>query len=134
MLALAAFVAVAGRRIARTAGPEEAPDEEQAAGPGRAVQDFYRHLNDGNYPQAQAMYDSEALDTIGDPDVMGEGGFEAWALAETHNGTVRRVDIVSADELPNAATVRYKVFFEDGSAADKQVTLVSKTASGGWDW
>ena len=89
-------------------------------GPGQVVQDFYKHLNDGDYDDAMSMYSAETREVLAAPD----SGFAEWAKSETKSGKVDAVEVVSQEDVSDeAATVRYEVVYEDGSKATRSVSL-----------
>lgn len=96
--------------------------------PGNVVQTFYEHLNDGSYGDAKALYNQEALAIVDDPDFGSEAQYREWALDETKQGTVTRVEIVdtTVDESGTAATVAYEVVYSDGSTKSAEIPLTQE--------
>ena len=99
----------------------------KAAGPGQAVQDFYRHLNDGNYDDAMTLYSAEARDVLAAPD----SGFADWAKTETKSGKIDGVEVVAEKEVgEQTATVTYEIVYTDGSKVARTVSVTLE--DGAW--
>lgn len=102
-----------------------APGEEQG-GPGQAVQQFYRHLNDGAYVEAKGLYNAEALAVLDDPNVSSEESFRAWAQQETKSGIISKVTIVKASVEETTADVEFEIVYDDGTRLKRSVTLTQE--------
>jgi hypothetical protein len=94
-----------------------------ASGPGQAVQDFYRHLNDENYHGAMSLYNAEAKQVLQDPDSASQEAFAEWARLETKNGRVDEVKLLEEQVEEASATIEYEVLYRDGTRARHSVTL-----------
>lgn len=101
----------------------EKPPEKSAEAPEKAVELFYRQLNEGDYAGAMTLYNSEALQAIEDPQGADDAGFAAWAESETHGGRVQQVKITRTDVGPTSATVEYEVVYSDGASKHSKVAL-----------
>jgi hypothetical protein len=112
------FVLVAGTIPA--CGPSQ-DGQIEAGGPGGAVQSFYRHLNDGAYPEAKALYTVEAREALDDPEVFG-----SWAEQATRKGTISKIEIVDSTVEETSATVEFEIVFDDGSKEPHTVELVDE--------
>ena len=95
--------------------------------PGAAVQDFYRHLGDGAYEAAQAMYSAEAREIVADPEM-----FRSWAEQATHQDSIAQVSILDSSIAENQtdASVDFEIAFKDGSTEAYSVQLVDE--AGEW--
>ena len=104
-----------------------ANDQAEEGTPAAAVQEFYRHLDQGQYDSAQAMYSAEARDIVADPEM-----FRSWADQATRQRSIDRVSIVDStvDESQTSATVDFEIAFEDGSSEAYSVDLVDE--GGAW--
>jgi len=109
--------------------PACGPGAEES-GPGGAVQRFYRHLNDGDYATAKALYNAETRKMLDDPDLSSEEGFREWAAQQTRDGSISRVEILSAEIAGDEARVEFEIRFRDGSTQAGQVT--AKLEDGEW--
>jgi len=109
------------------AGCSSAPP---AAGPGDAVELFYQHLNDGNYGGAKALYSSQALTILDDPDAADDAGFAEWAKLETKEGQIESVNVVSEATEEEVSALDYEIVYADGSRAQRKVTMVRE--NGEW--
>jgi hypothetical protein len=109
------------------AGCSSEPPEE---GPGDAVELFYRHLNEGNYGGAKALYSSQARSILEDPDSADDAGFAEWAKLETKEGQIESVNVVSESEEEDAAALDYEIVYTDGSRVQRKVTMVRENG----DW
>jgi hypothetical protein len=93
-------------------------------GPGQSIEQFYRHLNEGNYREAMALYSFEARQVLEDPDTASDAGFAEWAKVETKDGKVDEVRVVQQQDSDDSnATVEYKIIYRDGSSVDRRVTM-----------
>jgi hypothetical protein len=99
---------------------------QQAAGPERSVEEFYQHLNAGNYSGAKRLYDAHTLGMIEDPQNAGEEGFAKWAQLETRQGTIDHVRVVNSEVREPGATVDYEVVYRDGSTRRATVRLTQE--------
>lgn len=95
--------------------------------PGAAVQEFYRHLGDGSYEVAQAMYSADAREIVADPEM-----FRSWAEQATHQNSIEKVSILDSNvaEDQTHASVDFEIAFRDGSAEAYSVQLVDE--AGEW--
>ena len=95
--------------------------------PGAAVQGFYRHLGNGTYEAAQAMYSAEAREIVADPEM-----FRAWAKQATREGSIDEVSILESTVAENQtdAWVDFEIAFADGSTEVYSVQLVDE----GGEW
>lgn len=98
----------------------------QPPGPEQSVEQFYRHLNDGNYTEAMSLYNAKTLDVLEDPQNTNDGGFAQWAQLETKQGTVDHVRVLNAHVQDTAATVDYEVIYRDGSTKRASVELTQE--------
>jgi len=101
-------------------GPSQ-EGETEAGGPGGAVQSFYRHLNDGDYPEAKVLYTSEARQALDDPEMFG-----SWAEQATRKGTISKIEIINSTVEETSATVEFEIVFDDGSKEPHTVELVDE--------
>ena len=99
-------------------------------GPEQAIQEFYQHLNAGDYPQAMSQYNSEARGIFEDPATVGESVFDEWARIETKDGKVDRVQVVQQEASDDRATVEFQIVYTDGTRVSRRVTLTHE--SGEW--
>ena len=99
-------------------------------GPVAALQEFYGHLNDGDYPEAMQLYDDKSRQVLLDPNTGSKEAFSIWALGETKNGSVDKVRVVKQEAGDKNATLDYEVVYSDGSTAKHTVTLTLE--SGAW--
>lgn len=106
------------------AGCSGGSSEEE--GPGGAVQQFYRHLNDGDYAAAKAMYSAEVLAVLDDPEVSSEEGFRSWARTETKEGSVSAVDILGEEAAEEEVRIEYRVDYRDGTSKTGSVTVTQR--------
>ena len=118
---------LAAHRIQRHACSSSSSD----SGPQATVQEFYRHINGGDYASAMTLYSASALELWDDPSIPADSNFEAWAKVETKKGTVDRVEIVEEmiGEGEATAKVSFQVRYADGSAASHTVELVREDGS-----
>jgi hypothetical protein len=108
-----------------------ASSEQGAGEAAQAVQDFYEHLNDGDYDAARALYNAEARDVLLDPNTASEDAYSAWAKLETKEGKIDRVEIVGEEEIPEQGTkVQYRVVYSDGSSVERSVPVTLE--QGAW--
>ena len=91
--------------------------------PGLAVQDFYRHLNEGDYAGAMAMYTDDALRTLEDAGPEDRTDFALWAEAETKHSSIARVKLLASRAETDRAHVEYEIHYADGSSAHRTVEL-----------
>ena len=103
---------------------------EQEPGPADAVEAFYEHLNDGDYSQAMALYNTEARKVLEDPDSASAEGFATWAKGETKDGTIDHVEVTDERKADESVTVEYQVRYTDGTRALHTVTLTLE--DGAW--
>lgn len=101
-------------------GPSQ-EGETDAGGPGGTVQSFYRHLNDGAYPEAKALYTAEARQALDDPEM-----FSSWAKQATREGTISKIEIVDSKVEETSAKVEFEIVFDDGSKEPHTVELVDE--------
>jgi len=101
--------------------PGGAPD-----GPGQAVQQFYRHLNDEAYNDARRLYNAEALAVVGNPEVTSDAAFGSWAQAETKSGIISEVEIVASTVDESTASVEFEIVYDDGSREKRSVELTQE--------
>jgi hypothetical protein len=99
-------------------------------GPAQAVEQFYGHLNDGDYRRAMALYSAEARAALDDPDSASAEGFADWAKLETKDGKVDRVQVTQEQADEASATVEFSVVYKDGTSASHTVTLTFE--DGAW--
>ena len=99
------------------------PDD---GGPQGTVQDFYRHINEGDYANAMTLYSAEALDLWEDSGDAAESGFADWAKGVTRSGSVDRVEIVEETLTEQTANVSFEVRYTDGSTSSHSVELVQE--------
>ena len=99
-------------------------------GPEMAIQEFYGHLNDGDYTQAMALYNSDARGTFEDPEAVGDSMFDEWARTETKHGKVDRVRVVEEQATEYQASVQFEIVYTDGTRASRSVTVLQE--SGAW--
>lgn len=92
-------------------------------GPGEAVRQFYMHLNEGDYSSAMALYSSEATEVLEDPSLSSETVFAEWADAETRQGRIDGVKLITEDRDAETATIEFEVLYTDGSSKTSRVTL-----------
>jgi len=113
--------------VALSSGGCSTTDEAEEGTPGAAVQTFYRHLGDGAYDDAQAMYSAEAREIVADPEM-----FRSWAEQATHQGSIDKVVIIdsSVAETEATAAVEFELGFKDGSSEAYSVELVDE----GGEW
>jgi hypothetical protein len=99
---------------------------------GRTVQEFYGHLNTGNHDAAMELYSSDAQQMLLGDDGQLDEDFLGWVEAETRQGAVQDVEIVSeeVDEAAGAATVRFVVNYTDGVPGRRSVSLSEE--DGAW--
>lgn len=97
--------------------------------PGSAVEQFYRHLNAGEYSKAKELYDAESRQLVDGQLMALGGGFSNWADTETRKGTIEKVTIVNSQVRGEGATVDYAIVYKDGSTVSKTVSL---TKEGGY--
>lgn len=93
------------------------------SGPTEAVEQFYRHLNAGNFGKAKALYSAEARSTLADPDSASDEGFAQWAGIETKDGKVDEVRVTQEDTQETQAVVEYEIVYKDGTRATRSVKL-----------
>ena len=99
-------------------------------GPEQAIQEFYRHLNEGDYTQAMSQYNGEARGIFADPEAAGESVFDEWARIETKDGKVDRVQVVQQEASDDHASVEFQIVYTDGTRVSRSVTLTHE--SGKW--
>jgi len=99
---------------------QQATEEE---GPGGVVQQFYRHLNDGDYASAKALYSSDALAVLDDPEISSPEAFESWALERTRQGSIDSVQILGTEAGEEQTLVEYQINFGDGSSVTGEVSV-----------
>ena len=99
-------------------------------GPEGAIQEFYRHLNEGHYRQAMSLYNSEARGIFEDPETGGDSVFDEWARTETKDGKVDRVQVVQQEASDVHASVEFQIVYTDGTRVSRSVTLTHE--SGEW--
>lgn len=97
--------------------------------PEKAVREFYKHLNAGNYSTAKELYTAEARSLVDSSLMALAGGFSQWADQETKVGTVEEVNILSSEARGETATVDYEIVYEDGSTVRKIVSLLKEDGS-----
>jgi len=111
---LAALLVLAGAGCA--SGPSE--------GPQQSIEQFYRHLSDGDYRGAMSLYSAEARKVLEDPNSASDAGFAEWAKLETKDGAVDAITVVQQeDQDETSASVVYRVVYRDGSTVDRTVTM-----------
>jgi len=119
MKRVALVVVCLGTLFVACGGPSEMGEA------GRAVQQFYEHLNDGNHDAAVGLYSKEVRQMLqGDDGTLGED-FATWAQTESREGTIDEVKIVEAevDEPNAAATVRFELNYSGGAPQQRTVVL-----------
>ncbi len=99
-------------------------------GPEQAIQDFYRHLNEGAYSKAMSLYNSEAHAVFEDPETAGSSVFGEWARSETKDGRVDRVQVLQQETSDDRASVEFEIVYADGTRVSRSVAL---TREGG-EW
>jgi hypothetical protein len=102
------------------------PDLVGAAG---TVQTFYEHLDSGRYDEAIALYDAATKEQLL-PDASSMDGFRQWAEAETHNGGLSDVSVVTQTAGEGTVTIEFELTFDDGQTARRTVTLTE--SDGAW--
>ncbi len=108
---------------------------EPVGGAGQAVQEFYRHLNDGQYSVALSLYNAETRGVLEDPNAASDSAFADWAKLETKGGKVDRVDVVQQDETGEAtASVQYRVVYSDGSSVERKVSMTFEAGKWKLGW
>ena len=100
--------------------------ESMEEGPGGVVQNFYSHLNEGDYGAAKALYSSDALAVIDDPEFSSPEAFQTWAIDHTRQGTIDSVSIVGTEEDEAQTLVEYQVNYSDGSTVTHEVTVTQE--------
>ena len=110
--------------IVACGGPTEVGDAGEA---GQTVQQFYKHLNDGNHDAAVALYSSEVRQMLEGDDE----GFSTWAQSESREGAIKEVKIVDEeiDDVAGAATVSFELDYSSGSPARRTVVLSKEEGS-----
>ena len=91
--------------------------------PGAVVQEFYRHLNAGEYASAMTLYDAEAHEYLEDPSTTEDSTFAEWARLETKSGAIDTVRVLAEDVNETTAIVDFEVVYRDGSTAKHNVRL-----------
>jgi len=113
------LLALAGLLMSGCASSDEAAGEAA-----QTVQEFYEHLNDGNYDAARSLYNAEARGVLLDPNSASDEAYSAWAELETKEGKIDRVEIVGEEETPEEGTsVQYRVVYSDGSSVERAVAV-----------
>jgi hypothetical protein len=94
-----------------------------------AIQQFYDSLAAEDYAAVLGMYSEEIRQAL--PTASGEvdQGYIDWAQAETKQGRVERIELVDEQVDETTATVKYRVIYEDGSSADRSVSLTKEAGS-----
>ena len=102
-------------------------EQAEEGTPGATVQTFYRHLGNGDYDDAQALYSAEAREIVADLEM-----FKSWAEQATHQGSIDKVLIIdsSVAETETSAVVEFELEFEDGSSEIYSVELLDE----GGEW
>ncbi len=90
----------------------------ESSGPVASVKSFYRHLNEGNYDEAKALYTAEARQAVEDPEL-----FRSWAEQATRQGTISEIQIISESDQEGSASVEFEIVFADGSVEQHTVEL-----------
>jgi hypothetical protein len=132
-LAALALAAIAAVGCSGAPEPPEAPAAGSAADPGATLDEFYRHLNGGDFASAMALYSTEALEVWEDPALAGGASFANWAREQTRDGQVERVRVLGTERpggTEGPAELDYEVVYADGGTARHSVSLVRE--EGGW--
>lgn len=92
---------------------------------GKAVQQFYRHLNDGEHDAAFGMYSGEVRQMLQGVDGSRDDSFSTWVQTESREGSINEVKIVAeeVDEDAGETTVRFELNYSNGEPATRTVVL-----------
>ena len=93
------------------------------SGPEQAVQEFYRHLNEGAYSNAMSLYNDEARRIFENSETAGSSMFGEWARTETKDGKVDRVQVLQQEASDDGASVEFEIVYADGTRVSRSVTL-----------
>lgn len=92
--------------------------------PADTVKTFYKLGNNGNYSEAEKYLSSENLNEING--VLGAlmGGFKGIMDKATHNGTIKRIEILKEKIRGKRATVYYIFHYKNGKTLrDKELLI-----------
>ena len=95
---------------------------------GKAVQQFYKYLNDGNHDAAFGMYSSEVRQMLQSIDGGRDESFSTWAQTESREGAIDEVKIVAeeVDEGAGEATVHFELNYSSGEPETRIVVLLKE--------